>query len=89
MYSDSNVNRLGNCTIYLHNGGTSRQIYINGGSYVQQVGDWYDLAASGTDYIAVSVSANSQGASIIYAYLEVQVQNSGVSTLYKINFNVT
>jgi signal peptidase I len=88
-YSDSNVNRLGNCTIYLHNGGTSRQIYINGGSYVQQVGDWYDLAASGTDYIAICVSANSQGASIIYAYLEVQVQNSGVSMLYKITFNVT
>ena len=87
-YSDSNVNRLGNCTIYLHNGGTSRQIYINGGSYVQQVGDWYDLAASGTDYIAISVSANSQGTSIIYAYLEVQVQNSGVSMLYKIAFNV-
>ena len=88
-YSDSNVNRLGNCTIYLHNGGTSRQIYINGGSYVQQVGDWYDLAASGTDYIAVSVSANSQGTSIIYAYLEVIISNSGVSMLYKITFNVT
>jgi signal peptidase I len=89
MYSDSNVNRLGNCTIYLHNGGTSRQIYINGGSYVQQVGGWYDLAASGTDYIAVSVSASSSETSIIYAYLEVIISNSGVSTLYKITFNIT
>ncbi len=87
-YSDSNINRLGNCTIYFHDGGVSRQIYVIGGSYTQQVGGWYDLADSGTDYIAISVSASSSGTSIIYAYFDVIAPNSGVSTLYKITFAI-
>jgi hypothetical protein len=58
-YSDSNINRLQNCTINFHNStdGTSNQILIANGAYTQNVGTWYNLSASATIYIAMTVEA--------------------------------
>ncbi|MDH5439333.1 MAG: hypothetical protein OEY31_01855 [Candidatus Bathyarchaeota archaeon] len=88
-YDQSNTIRLENCTIYFHNGGASRQIYINEGLYEQQVGNWYDLAASATDYIAVTVKANSTGASFIYVYLEILEPNTSIYIRYILTFVIT
>ena len=88
-YGESNTIRLKNCTIYLHNGGTSRQIYINEGLYEQQVGNWYDLAASGTDYIVITVSVNSTGTSFIYTYLEILIPGISTYTQFPITFVIT
>ncbi len=89
-YSEFNINRLQNCTIYFHNGGSdSRQIYVNEGSYEQQFGNWYDLAASSTYYIAVTVSTNSTGTSYIYTYLEILVPDTKTYNQYIITFEIT
>ena len=65
------------------------QIYINEGLYEQQVGNWYDLAASATDYIAVTVQANSTGASFIYVYLEILEPNTSIYIRYILTFVIT
>ncbi len=86
VYSDSNIDRLSNCTIYFHDGDISQQICVREGSYTQQSGEWYGLTGLSADYIAINVIESSSGTSIIYAYLDVIASNSGISTLYKITF---
>jgi signal peptidase len=87
---DSNITRLLNCTVYFHNGsGSSNQLVINEGTYVQELGDWYDLPPSSTIYITASISANSTATSTIYSYLEIKTPNNGIYAIYKITFEIT
>ena len=90
-YSDSNTDRLRNCTIYFHNSsdGTSRQIYIENGVYINQTGPWYDLGDSETIYIAMTVEASSTGTSYVRAYLEILVPNTSTYVQYVIAFEIT
>ncbi len=90
-YSDSNINRLQNCTIYFHNSsdGTSRQIYIEDGSYTNQTGPWYDLGGSETIYIAMKVEASSTGTSYVYVYLEILIPDTTTYAQYIITFEIT
>lgn len=86
-YSDTNIGRLDNCTIYFYNGGGSSQIVIIDGSYEKQVGTWYDLAASDTDYIAIHVEAYP-GVSYIYVYMEILISNTTTYAQYIITFEI-
>jgi hypothetical protein len=91
-YSQSNIERLNNCTIYFRNSsdGTSRQIYIQDGAYVDQTGSWYDLPASPAErYIAVTLQANNSEASYVYLYLEILVPNKTTYAQYVITFEIT
>jgi signal peptidase I len=89
-YDDSNITRLLNCTVYFHNGsGSSNQLVINEGIYIQELGDWYDLPPSSTIYVAASISANSTATSTIYSYLEIKTPNNGIYAIYEIAFEIT
>jgi len=91
-YSESNIDRLTNCTIYFRNSsdGTSRQIYIENGAYVNQTGSWYDLPASPAErYIALALQANSSEVSYVFVYLEIQVPNKTTYAQYIVTFEIT
>jgi len=91
-YSQSNIGRLTNCTIYIRSSsdGTSRQIYIENGSYVNQTGSWYDLPASPAErYIVVSLQATNSEVSYVYVYLEILVPNKTTYAQYVITFEIT
>jgi len=92
-YSDTNKDRLNNCTIYFRNSsdGTSRQIYIEGGVYINQTGPWYDLpgGASTERYIAVTLDASDSEVSYVYVYLEILVPNKSTYARYVITFEIT
>lgn len=87
-YSDTNRDRLDNCTIYFYNGGGSNQIVIIDGNYENQTGTWYDLAASDTDYIAMHIEAPS-GVSYIYVYLEILIPDTTIYARYIITFEIS
>jgi hypothetical protein len=75
-YSQFNIERLDNCTIYFRNAsdGLSNQICIVNGNYTQQSGSWYDLPASPAErYLAVILQANNSEISNINVYLEVLI----------------
>jgi len=92
-YSNSSITRLNNCTIYFHNSsdGTSRQIYINNGAYVNQTGPWYDLPSPALTerYIAVTLQANNSQVSYVYVYLEILVPTKSTYAQYVITFEIT
>jgi|GEM_PF-1928994 len=90
-YDDSNIDRLQNFTIYFYNStdGTSSQISIQDGSYINQTGPWYDLGGSETIYIAMTVQANSTGTSYISTYLEVRKPGTTIYAQYVITFEIT
>jgi hypothetical protein len=90
-YADSNIDRLQNCTIYFHNStdGTSSQIYIQNGLYINQNGPWYDLGDSETIYIAMTVQANSTATSYVYTYLEIRTPGTSTYAQYVITFEIT
>jgi len=90
-YAESNIDRLQNCTIYFHNSsdGTSRQIYIQNGLYINQTGPWYDLGDSETIYIAMTTEANSTATSYVRTFLEVLVPNTTTYAQYIITFEIT
>jgi hypothetical protein len=91
-YSQSNIGRLNNCTIYFRNStdGTSRQIYIVNGAYVNQTGPWYDLPASPAErYIVVALQATNSEVSYVYVYLEILVPNKTTYVQYIITFKIT
>jgi hypothetical protein len=91
-YSQSNIGRLTNCTIYFRSStdGTSRQIYIINGAYVNQTGSWYDLPASPAErYIVVALQATNSQVSYVYVYLEILVPNKTTYVQYIITFEIT
>jgi len=90
-YSDSNISRLQNCSIYFHNStdGTSDQIYIENGAYTQDVGPWYNLPSLETIYIAMTVEASSTGTSYVYVYLEILIPDTTTYAQYIITFEIT
>lgn len=91
-YSQSNVGRLTNCTIYFRNSsdGTSRQVYIEDGVYVNQTGPWYDLPASPAErYIVVALQATNSEVSYVYVYLEILVPDKSTYAQYVITFEIT
>lgn len=90
-YSESNINRLQNCTIYFHDStdGTSGQVYIENGAYIQDVGSWYDLPSSETIYVAMTAKATSTGTSYILAYLEILFSNPSTYAQYIIALEIT
>jgi len=71
------------------NYGTSNQIIIISGSYIQQTGPLYDLIASGTFYIAMHAETSSVGTSYVYVYLEIYEPNTTVYARYIITFEIT
>jgi hypothetical protein len=92
VYSQSNIGRLNNCTIYFRNSsdGTSRQIYIQNGAYVNQTGPWYDLPASPAErYIAITLVASIAGESCVYVYLEILIPDKTTYARYVLTFEIT
>jgi len=92
-YSNSSLLRLNNCTIYFRNSsdGTSRQIYIENGAYVNQTGPWYDLPTPSLTerYIAVTLDADNSQVSYIYVYLEILIPDKTTYAQYVITFEIT
>jgi hypothetical protein len=91
-YSQSNIGRLNNCTIYFRNAsdGFSGQVYIVNGNYTQQTGPWYDLPASPAErYIAITVQANNSEVSYVNVYLEILIPNKTTYTQYVLTFEFT
>lgn len=89
-YSQSNISRLNNCTIYFYDGGgVSPQICILNGEYSQQFGNWYDLSGLNTIYIAMTVSAASTGTSCVYANLEILVPGTSIYNFMIITFEIS
>jgi hypothetical protein len=91
-YSQSNIARLNNCTIYFHNDtdGISGQIYIVSGSYTQQTGAWYDLPGSPAErYVALFLDASNSEVSYIYVYLDILVPDKTTYAQYILTFEIT
>lgn len=90
-YSDFNINRLRNCTVYFHNStdGTSSQISIQNGAYTQDVGTWYNLSSLTTVHTAITAEASSQGTSYVYVYLEILVPDKTTYAQYVVTFQIT
>ena len=91
-YSQSNIARLNNCTIYFRNAtdGTSGQIYMVSGSYTQQTGSWYDLPGSPEErYIALTLDANDSEVSYLYVYMDILVPDKTTYAQYILTFEIT
>ena len=90
-YSDSNMNRLRNCTIYFRNStnANSIQIVVENGSFTNETGPWRDLGSLETIYIVITVEAYSTGTSYVYTYLEVRTPNTTTYAQHKITFEIT
>jgi len=92
-HSDSNINRLQNCTIYFHNSSdeASGQIKIENGNYTVNgdEGPWYDLHDSETIYVAMTAETNSTGISYVYAHLEIRIPELTTYAQYIIAFEIT
>jgi hypothetical protein len=90
-YSNSSIDRLQNCTIYFHNStdGTSSQISIEVGDFVNETGAWYDLDGLETIYIAMTVEANNAGTTYVYTYLEIRNPSTTTYLQYVITFEIT
>jgi len=91
-YSQSNIGRLNNCTIYFHNAsdGFSGQVYVVNGNYTQQTGSWYDLPASPAErYIAVTLQASNSEVSYVNVYLEILIHDKTTYAQYVLTFEFT
>jgi len=89
-YSDSQRERLKNCTIYFRSASddTSNQVSIINGVYTKQFGDWYDLPASAQMYIVITLQASNSGTSYVYAYLEIRIPSKTTYAQYVITFEI-
>jgi hypothetical protein len=90
VYNSFNVSRLMNATISLHDGTTSDQIIVSGGTITQSEGPLYNLAGNATVYISISnLEANASGTSYIYVNLKILTPNTSTYAEYVITFKIT
>jgi hypothetical protein len=91
VYNSSNIVRISNAIINLHDGTSSDQIVVNSGSIIQSQGALYNLpgSAGSTVYIGMSnLLANATGASYLYVYLKILMPNTTTYSLYVITFEI-
>lgn len=89
VYSTSNIARLSSAFIGFHDGTSSTQIVVSGGSITPSQGASYNLPGGSGSTIFVSMSnvvANATGTSYLYAYLEILTPNTSTFAYYVITF---
>ena len=92
VYNSSNIGRLLSLNISLHDGTSSNQIAISGGSIVKSEGEPYNLpeGTGSTIYISISnLQATTTETSYLYVYLKIQVPNKSTYILFIIVFEIT
>jgi len=90
VYNSANISRLSSLNISLHDGTSSNQIAVSGGSIVKSEGPPYNLAGNATIFIAMSnLQAATTGTSYLYVYLKIRVPNTSTYSLYVITFEIT
>jgi hypothetical protein len=90
VYDSSNISRLSNCTISLHDGSQSNQIQITSGVITQSTGPQYALPSFSTAYISIDdLQATSNGTSYLYVYLIIVPSNMSPFNVLHITFQVT
>jgi hypothetical protein len=88
-YNDTDITRLTNCTIWLHNETTtSVQIKIIDGIYNQTSGNLYEFTSNNTK-ITIIATTNATGTSLIYTYLKILKPDTSTYSLYTITFEIT
>jgi hypothetical protein len=86
--SDTNMDRIINCTIYLSSGET--QLQVIDGAFTQTTGTWANLPASSSLNILIEASTvHLQYPSVIEAQLEVLRSGTSTYTKFPIQFTIT
>lgn len=89
-YNSSNIGRLSNCTVSIHDGSQSNQILISDGVITQSTGPQYALPGSSTIYISINnLQATSTGTSYLYVYLRILPSSMSPFNVLHITFQVT
>ncbi len=93
VYSNSNIVRLSNAIIGLHDATTSSdQIIVSSGTVTQSQGALFNLPGGSGSTVYVSMSnllANATGSSYLYVYLKILTPNTTTYLLYVITFEIT
>ncbi|NIV43832.1 hypothetical protein GWN49_02950 [Candidatus Bathyarchaeota archaeon] len=91
VFDSSNINRVSNATIILHNNSSSStQITIVDGSITQTSGEYYSLSTSSTIHVKIQdLKESADGNSYFHTYLRIQEPNTTTYTLYTITFEFT
>lgn len=87
--TQSNIGRLSNFTVWLHDGAISVQLQILSGSFSTQTGSLYRLIGSGTAYLVIKLSASSSGVSTVDSYLQIYEIGTTAHTDYRLTFKIT
>ena len=86
--SDSNIDRIINCTIYFRSGET--QLQVIDGAFTLTTGTWANLpAASSLDILIDASTIHLQYASVIETELEVLRSGTSIYTKFPIQFTIT
>jgi len=91
VYDSSNIGRLLGLNISLHDGTSSNQIAISGGSIVKFEGEPYNLLGGlgSTIYISMNnLQASTTETSYIYIYLKISVPEFSTYNLFIITFEI-
>jgi hypothetical protein len=91
VFGSSNINRVSNATIILHNNSTfSTQIIITDGSITQTSGEYYNLSSSSTIHVKIQdLKESADGNSYFHTNLRIQEPSTTTYTLYTITFEFT
>ena len=92
VYDNSNISRLSSLNISLHDGASSNQITVSGGSIVKFEGESYNLPGGSGSIIYITVSnlqASTGGISYLHVYLKILVPDTFTYSLYMITFEIT
>jgi hypothetical protein len=92
VYNNSSLSRISSLNVTFHDGTTSNQIAVSGGSIVKSEGGQYDLPGGVNSTIFIKMSnlqTTATGTSYIYTYLRIQKPNTTTYMLYVIKFEIT
>jgi len=92
VYDSTNIDRLSSLNISLHDGTSSNQIAISGGTIIKSEGEQYNLpgGSGSTIYISINnLQATTTDTSYLYVYLKIKVPNTSTYNLFIIVFEIT
>jgi hypothetical protein len=92
VYDNSSISRLSSLNITLHDGTSSSQTAISGGSIIKSEGEPYDLPGGSGSTVCISISdlqATTSDTSYLYVYLKIRAPDTSTYSLFVIAFEVT
>ena len=87
--TSTNIGRLSNFTAWFHTPASGVQLKITGSGWIARTGSLYNLPASTTIFVEITLATTGSGSSTVDSYLQIYSPGTNTHTDYRLTFRMS